>query len=149
MLRRWNLLLVAGIAGIAGCGGTGNVSGKVYLQEAPVTSGNVFFYQKGSNSVTAPIGADGSYRAENVPTGTVKVAILPEPGGGGAVNAKAVGMMKGMQKTVGKEQAAVADIAAAKKSVAFTIPEKYQDAEKSEITVTVSKGDNSFDIKLK
>ena len=53
MLRPWMSLMLTGIAcATVGCGGTGNVSGKVYLQESPVTSGNVFFYQQGSNSVT-------------------------------------------------------------------------------------------------
>ncbi len=150
MLRRCMPLLLAGIAcGAVGCGGTGNVSGKVYLQESPVTSGNVFFYQQGANSVTAAIGADGSYRAENVPTGTVKVAVIPD-GGAATIDSKAAGMMKGMQKTVAKEQSAVGDAAATKKATKFSIPDQYHDAEKSGITVTVGRGDNPpFDIKLK
>jgi hypothetical protein len=142
------LFLTAFACASLGCGGTGNVSGKVYLQDSPVTSGNVFFYRQGSNSVTAAISPDGSYRAENVPTGTVKVAVLPLPKGS-KLDAKAAGMMKGMQKTVGKEQTPVGE-APTGKIVTFTIPENYQDPEKSGLTVSVSRGDNPpFDIKLK
>ena len=151
MLHRSRFVVLAAlVCAAAGCGGTGNVSGKVYFQDSPVSSGNLLFCQHGSNRVSVPIGADGSYHAENVPTGTVKVAVLPVSGGP-QVDGKAAGMMKGMQKTVAKDQSAVGEIGSAKKKAAkFSIPDQYQDPEKSGITVSISRGDNPpFDIKLK
>jgi len=150
VLHRSRFVLAALACAAAGCGGTGNVSGKVYFQDSPVSSGSVYFFRPGSNSVSVPIGADGSYHAENVPTGTVKVAVIPVSGGP-QVDAKAAGMMKGMQKTVAKDQAAVGEVGGAKKkAVKFSIPDQYQDPEKSGITVSIGRGDNpAFDIKLK
>jgi len=152
MLHRSRFVVLGALACAVGCGGTGNVSGKVYLQDSPVSSGNLLFSQRGSNSVSVPIGADGSYHAENVPTGTVKVAVLPLSGGP-QTDAKAAGMMKGMQKTVAKDQSAVGEIGAAaakKKTAKFSIPDQYRDPEKSGITVSIGRGDNPpFDIKLK
>jgi hypothetical protein len=142
------LSLSLALVALVGCGGgTGNVSGKVYYQEVPMTGGQVVFQQEGK-SITANIEPDGSYKALAVPSGQVKVAVFNAPPTAGE-GSKAAAMMKGMQKTVSKEQAAV-DPAVAAKAKAVKIPETYADPEKSGVTLTVKTGENpNQDIKLK
>jgi hypothetical protein len=82
--RRGPLAMAALFAGLAllgaGCGsGTGTVAGKVYYKDQIVPGGTVVFTNTdGKGSRTSRIGADGSYKIEDMPAGNVKIAIETE-----------------------------------------------------------------------
>jgi hypothetical protein len=69
------LALAAAVLFAAGCSGTGTVAGKVTLNGAPVTDGVVTFIGADNRQKAAPIDADGGYRIDNPPAGTVQVTV--------------------------------------------------------------------------
>jgi hypothetical protein len=148
MVRSASSLLVIGLLvfGGLGCGaGTGNVSGKVTLDDKPVPAGRVTFTQ-GSKTAAAEIKSDGSYEAQGVPAGEVNVAVINPIITSTPTDKKAAAMMKGMQKTVGKDATPTAVEAP---TPTATIPTKYSDPEKSGLKVTVKRNETTpFDIEL-
>src|SRR5262249_30124242 len=75
----WRLGSLVVMLALAGCGGgTGTLTGKVTLNDHPVGGGTVTFFSPGKGNVVADIHEDGSYTAENLPAGDVKVAVETE-----------------------------------------------------------------------
>jgi len=65
------------LLGLVGCSGqqTAEVTGKVTVGDKPATSGKITFVHNDGRTAVALIGLDGTYRAEGVPVGTLKVGI--------------------------------------------------------------------------
>jgi hypothetical protein len=124
---------------LAGCSGepVGYVSGKVTLNDRPVTEGSVVFENAEAGiSVSVPLQSDGSYEVrtydrKGLPPGSYKVAVTPATMG------------------EGKTPLAVdpSQTAAAPPSI---IPPQYHSTATSDLTATVKQGDNppiDFDLK--
>lgn len=139
-------LLVVGLLAASGCGNAptrGTLSGKVTLDDKPVTAGTVFFSkQDGSQSDRAPIQSDGTYKSENVPLGDVRVAVqAPTAGPKMPPGAK---MPSGMPAD--HPQAKIYNNAGGD---TFNIPKALSDPATSNITVKVEPGAKTYDIPLK
>lgn len=127
------LLLLA----ISGCSksSSATVSGHVHYKGDPVTIGSVTFYGTDNQTATAPIKADGSYTATEVPLGTVKVAVITP-------RQMSAAMAKGLQK-LKKGQFTPPTT----KTVA--VPPQYSKPEQSGLELTVRSGKQPFEIDLK
>jgi hypothetical protein len=132
-------LSVIAVLFLAGCGGgppAGKVAGTVRYKGQTLTGGMVDFFGPDNKVDTALIAPDGSYKAINVPLGSVKVAVrtaLPEPS---AAQAAKNPMMK-RKNFVPKGNSEV-----------VTIPLKYSDPRRSKLELTVIEGSQPFDINL-
>jgi hypothetical protein len=144
------------LAVAAGCGGgRGSVSGKVLFKDKPLPGGTVIFIHPSKGSFTATIQPDGGYKVDNVPGGTMKVAISGPAAGvshgkGWTPSDAELEKIKGTQPGLGKDAilkkmgAGPATPAAA----AIKLPERYGDPEQSGKTITVVGGAQNFDIIL-
>jgi hypothetical protein len=155
--------LVLGFALLAaGCSGTGTVTGKVTFGNQVVGGGKVLFTSaEGKGSVSADIEPDGTYKAEKVPTGEVKVAVdtssakpTQGPAVGGPQNKKPGGVAPNMPLPPADQVPAGADPSKLyggqqPKGKYVAIPEKYTNPSTSELTLKVKSGTNEYDIPLK
>ncbi len=137
--RLGGLVLLAGA--VAGCGSRSGatVSGTVRYKGKPVTSGEVVFLcQDGKVSVRAPIGADGSYTAHDVPVGPAKLGVdNPPPAGGPAAPAGGAPANDPEAREM-KERA----------SHYVATPPRYAAPEESGLSYTVTSGSQKHDIDL-
>jgi hypothetical protein len=62
---------------VVGCGSkpTGTIEGQVKYKDKALPAGSVIFAGEDNKSYMSPIDAQGNYKIENVPVGTVKIAI--------------------------------------------------------------------------
>ncbi|AMV29612.1 hypothetical protein VT84_34780 [Gemmata sp. SH-PL17] len=127
------LAFLAGL-GVLGCGSktpTGEVYGTVTYKNAPVSAGTVKFIPEKGEPVSADLGPDGTYRATGVPAGKAKIAIetirfknlTPPPAG--------------MAKMMGGP-----------KMHYVPIPDKYEKAETTDLSVDVIDGKKEWKITL-
>jgi hypothetical protein len=134
----------------AGCApATSKVSGTVTYKTKPLTAGSVTFVTD-QGTVSGAIDNNGAYTVENVPVGTAKVSVFSA--GGPKMTQKFGGVQKGKgggPKDLPPE--AEKALAGAKQGApAVTIPEKYSDANTSDLKVEVTSGQNPpFNIELK
>jgi hypothetical protein len=133
------LLLV--LSASPGCGrvpgAAGSVSGKVLFNGRPLPSGSVLFVRAGGGQSTALIRPDGTYRIDDAPLGTVKVAI--------ASHAHApAGLERPAHPAPGNHSRPVRP--AERTPI---IPPHYNDPERSGLTFSVQEGEQTFDIILK
>jgi len=123
------LVLPVAVLALVGCGGSGkakgSVSGQVTHNSQPVTEGEVHFFSKerGAGAV-AKIDGSGKYATE-LETGKYVVHVTPPPPIAG-------------DPKLGPPKAS-----------ASKIPQKYRDAEKSGLSLTVVEGKNDYPIDLK
>ncbi|WP_417391483.1 hypothetical protein [Gimesia sp.] len=117
---------------ITGCGGdaefpTGQVNGKVTYEGAPVTEGVISFYSSELGvGASADLSEEGQYSiTDPLKTGTYAVTILPPP------EAPPQDAIPVSTKTEHKD-----------------IPQKYRDPKKSELSVKIDEGTNSFDVNM-
>ncbi len=150
-----SLLVIAG-----GCGGSkGKVSGKVYYKDKPLTVGMVqFFPEKQGGDFSSPIAADGSYSVAKLPPGPAKIAVISNttnplssmaPMMRGPANKGMKGAEEQMKKSKpegGGGDAGPTPFAATKGGE--SIPTKYNSPDESGLSITVTGGSQSFDIKL-
>lgn len=143
---RAGLLVPLFALGVAGCGTkTGTIAGKVYYKDQLVQAGTVTFQSKLTGvSKSCPIMPDGSYTIERMPPGPVVITVAtpattPAALGGGAAMKMDVSKMGGgdVQKAGGAAPQGLA------------IPKEYTDPLKSTLTLDVSAGRNSHDIRMK
>jgi hypothetical protein len=106
------------------------LEGTVNYGQEPVLVAMIIV-QGDSGAATAYVGEDGHYKAENVPLGTVHVAVNTAAGKGQM-------MGKMMAQGQGKGQAPLPKM--------IDVPAKYGDPNTSGITTTVNKGENKFDV---
>ena len=139
--QRLAALAVAGpVLFLAGCGiglrekrlpETGaSLEGTVKYGGEPVMVA-LLIVQGDSGAAQAFIGEDGRYKVENVPLGTVHIAVNTAAGKGDFQG-------KLMAKAQGKAPGPIPKL--------IDVPAKYADPTKSGITTTVNKGQNKFDI---
>jgi hypothetical protein len=144
--RRWPLAsLVLSLPIVAlGCSATpGTVSGKVTYKGATVKGGHVSFANmENTEFAMAPINPDGTYTAERVPLGEVKISVE-------TLSAKPVILPKGAQikSLPGKE---LPEVYQPKSSDRYVkIPPEYSNPEMSGLRYTVTSGPQTKDIELK
>jgi len=140
---RFALLLACFCASAAllGCGGgssTAEVTGKITINnQAPGVKGiQVSFHGEKGQIITAPLKEDGSFVAEEVPVGEVKVGF--------------VFVQPGLTPVKGRRSLKKADEETTVKSVPNPIPEQLRDFTTSNITVKVEAGKSNvfnYDIK--
>jgi hypothetical protein len=145
-----------------GCGGSGGVpvKGKVTFNGKPVVWGGVTLVDAAGQYHQGVIELDGTYKIDDlVPVGSVKIAVVSrkpqeEGGRGGGKTAAggggAAGNAEDPREKFMKSQGITPTSArpAPPAGAWFSIPEKYADPMKSELTGTVKKGVD-LDIELK
>jgi len=124
---------------IPACRGKTNatVTGTVKYEGALVPSGQVIFYGSGDQFATAYIDQNGHYEATNVPLGKVRVGVSTGPSS--AAMEKAAKQMKNRFGKGNPYPTAV---------TAVSIPTKYSDPAKSGLELTVTGGEQKYDITL-
>jgi hypothetical protein len=134
------LLPLLALFGIAGCGpSTATVKGKVSYQNKPLKGGKIIFTSKGKGDVVADIGKDGTYEAEKVPVGKVKVAIQTK-----YLDPKErTGMAYAPPKDAGNESGYKPP--ERPKGEYTKIDEKYESGETSGLEYDVASGENNKD----
>jgi hypothetical protein len=143
------LLVVVLPVAVAGCSKSGTVAGKVSVDGRPVSGGIVNFLgadvESGTqNSVTGTIHPDGTYEANKVPVGPIKVCIMPDAGTRTRAP-KAPVRPRDREQGV-KPNTTAADPASTAGPV--SIPPKYTKYDTSGLTLTVHGGTNPFDIEM-
>jgi hypothetical protein len=138
----------------AGCGGSeGTLSGTVSYKGKLLKAGTISFYPEGkSGNYSTVITTDGTYSIDKLPVGPAKISVIaavstgPPPGvfrrgreGGGV---KAEHALKDRMT----EDAKKAAEAEAKEQAEF--PEKYMNPDKSGLTINVTGGKQTHDIKM-
>jgi hypothetical protein len=147
-LGRWLCVAFVGPLMLAGCsGGKGTVSGKVSYNGTMLKGGNIVFLSTvGKPSISCTINEDGSYTAEGVTAGPVKILVetasLKSPPPNAA--AKKYEPPPG-QKLPEGYQTGMTDNS--KRYV--EIPEKYNDPDKTDQLYTVTSGKQEKNIELK
>ena len=142
--RCQGLVMLAAVV-LAGCsGGKGTVTGKVSYKGTMLKGGNIVFMSTaGKQSISCRINEDGTYKAEGVPAGPVKIlvetaSIKPQPQQGPRSYSPPPG-----QKAEGY-QTGMADTS--KNYV--EIPAMYNDPDKTDQTYTVTTGKQEKNIEL-
>jgi hypothetical protein len=135
----FGLALVCGVACLAGCGPSyGSVSGTITLGGDPLPGGMVSFMSEDGSVVSAYVELDGTYRANNVPTGLARVTVYPtehtDPASGEVL----------------KNQGRDPRIKDAPRTgpPPVPVPIRYGAADTSGLSVNVSKGETRYDIPL-
>jgi hypothetical protein len=117
---------------LAGCGGVheSSVSGKAYLDDKPLSTGNVTFYpSQGGAAVYSRIGVNGDYQLKTGDTfglkpGEYKVTV---------VATENPPVVKGSTPPIGK----------------LITPRKYGQLEETDLLFSVGPGNNRIDLRLK
>jgi hypothetical protein len=140
----------------AGCGREGTVSGKIYYKGQSVTGGNVYFFPEAkSGNYASIIGTDGSYTISKLPPGPAKIAVMVGTKGvppdvtkrmGGQFVAKGMKEMGRIGRAASSGGEASGNAAGTKDNI--SVPKKYTNPEESGLTIDVTGGKQTFDIKL-
>jgi hypothetical protein len=164
--------MAAGFLLLTGCPkGVGTVSGTVKYAGKNLKGGNVTFIPPDGSGQTfsGTIGEDGTYSVSGVASGTYKVCVETKslrPGGdagggykgsGGAAAPKPKAkdipnkpLDAGTQVPEGYTPSNPADAAASRMNKRYVqIPDKYSEPDNTDLTFTVSSGENKYDIDLK
>jgi hypothetical protein len=131
----WLAITTLILSTAAGCGPSfGTVEGMVTIDGKPANNGTVIFSGARNLHAAGVIRPDGSYVAQKVPVGDVKVVIHQMVMLAGGPDRS--GPLNGLENP---------DATA---SQLVPIPKKYQNIETSNLTCTVTGGTNRFDIEL-
>jgi hypothetical protein len=123
---------------LGGCGQPkGQVTGKVTYKGELLRTGTVAFFGPGDQTDSAPIGSDGTYKASKVPMGDVKVTVSTPAPGPTVEQAKKNPMMRRKNFVPKTDEKTI------------SIPKKYSDPSRSQLSLTVTQGSQPFDIDLK
>jgi hypothetical protein len=107
----------------------------VSYQGTPLPAGNVIFYGPDNQVANAPIKADGTYKATDVPLGAVKVAVTTPAPTSQRMDKALTKMKKGH--------------GASAEAPTVSLPVKYRDPAQSGLALTVTGGSQPFDIELR
>jgi hypothetical protein len=144
-----------------GCGSKGTITGKVTFKGAAVPGGQVRFLAQNGKSYSGDINEDGTYTVKNVPTGPAKVSVVPNeppatPGGGrpgppfgGPPKDRKIQFGPPKDANVPEEVKKGFDPTKTGQKFVKGFPAKYKDPEKSELTHSVTSGEQTYDIPLK
>jgi hypothetical protein len=132
--RQAFLIAVAlGCSTCLGCGGKGDLSGTVSLDGKTLSSGSVLVLSSDGIPKSSPIEPDGSYHIKDIVSGTIKISVnSPDPG-----------EIEHHPRKRDEPPPPPKD-----RSKWFPIHADYADFEKSGLTFELSRGPNTFDIKL-
>lgn len=147
--RRLAVVLLLAAPAVGGCGKRGGttVSGKVYYEGKPLTSGSVIFIDARGNTLPTVIRPDGSYQVVGVARGEAKIAVVSHarsPAGlrlGGRGTSPAAARLPATAPP-GHESKAP-------QSRPPAIPARYRDPDQSQLTCEVTGRDQSHDIELR
>lgn len=136
--------LCAAICLLGGCGvreyrlpETGaSLEGTVKYKGSPLPAAMIIVAGE-SSSATGNISENGRYKIDNVPLGTVKLAVNTDAAKGQMIGQR---MAQSYQAEKGGKGQATLEI--------IEVPKKYQDPNASGITTTIKEGANTFDIVL-
>jgi hypothetical protein len=130
---------------LAGCGGSSQstVTGKVSYKGQPLKGGTVTIIPQSGGIASTTIGEDGSYKIDKVPTGPAKVTVDTKSLRPASKNQSFGPYAKAPKDitTPGNQQG--------DPSRYVQIPDQYADPDSSDLTLTVKKGAQQFDIDLK
>jgi hypothetical protein len=119
---------------LLGCGpSVTEVSGTVTFKDRRLTSGSVIFVGQDGESSSSAIAEDGSYQIENAPVGPVRIAVASHPR-----------EPPGLKRPPGQ----AAPLREDPKDGTVKIPKKYEDHKTSDLSYTVKRGSNTFNIDL-
>jgi hypothetical protein len=141
--------------GLTGCGdGKSKVRGKVTHNNKPVVWGTVTLVDKTGAFHQADIDLNGNYVIENVPAGTVKIAVVsPNPNqsrpDAGKGRGGGIGIEDPREKFMAGKEKANADRPKPPPGAWFPIPDKYNTPETSELTGEVKGKEYELNIDLK
>jgi len=131
---------------IAGCGKpVGEVSGTIKYKGKPLTIGTIQFLAADGLYYPADIDANGQYTLPKVPVGEAKVAVNSiDEKAGQAFAKKLIAYGRGSKdgKPAGQPPRPPA-------GNFWLIPQKYGDVQTSELSTTIKRGKNTYDIDLK
>jgi hypothetical protein len=136
---------------VAGCGDPlnrgGEISGTVTIDDEPVTAGNVLLVSEdGKWSVVGPISATGTYTVKEPPLGTVRIAVQTEMYS--QKNNPDPGHKTGKGNEPPGSRGMVTPNPAERGLIYKAIPAKYEKIETSDLSVTVTRGNQQHDIRL-
>jgi hypothetical protein len=134
------VLVLLGAAACAGCGGRGAVSGKVTVNGKPLAAGTVIFHPAKGEPTLAWIGEDGTYRAENVPTGRARVSV-------GAFTRQPDGFRL-TQNLPQANDGPVTSLPPGRWEMAEMVSAQYGDPDASGLSCDVRSGESNYDIPL-
>jgi hypothetical protein len=146
MPRLLAVFALAAICGAVGCSPTmGTVTGKVAKADGTVVKGGtISFFDANGHSVNADIQEDGTFKAENVPLGEVKVTVdnnkYKDAGAGAPSNSAPSGQTSPNQTSMDPTEA---------KRRYVPISDDYSDPEKTTLNLTVKPGDQTYNPSLK
>lgn len=123
-----------------GCSSKATVTGKVYFKGAPLNGGQVTIVGTDKVGRTGMIGVDGEYKVDGLPAGDARIGVMTTPGKAPPVP----GMAKGMDAS--KMGGGVKEKETGTKLI--PIPDKYNSADTSGLTLTIKTGVNQHDIKI-
>jgi hypothetical protein len=148
---RWLTAVCAGLllAGLTGCSGQswGKITGKVTVNDKPVTSGRITFMHDDGRTALAEIKPDGSYSLEKIPVGKLKVGI--ESMNFAAYEAKMPKRKEGGKMQDPNDPGAATPTALTKSGATPWVPTRYNEPKSSGLTADVKDGDNKIDFPLK
>jgi hypothetical protein len=163
----WASLLLLPLSILAvGCSREGTVTGTVYYKGQPMKGGMVYFFPEGKDAnFPSIINMDGTYSVSKLPRGTAKISVTPGQQGvpSGVFSRQFAGktVEKGLkqQARIGRG-ASGGEVKEGEDAAANDRPknglskedltglQKYVDPDKSGLTIDVTGGGQSFDIKL-
>src|SRR5262245_2998889 len=126
----------------AGCGSPpGTVSGTVKVNGQPLPKGLITFLSEVGNKdpYSAQI-IDGKYQTSPIPAGPAKVMIIPGLESAAPSEPPKEGQGNDLMPTVQPGRV---------KKPGLVVPDKYQNAETSGLSLTVKSGENTFDVDMK
>ena len=125
---------------LVGCGSKGKITGKVTLNGATVTKGDVVFYPVKGAPISCSINEDGTYQIEGVEAGACIVTVTQTDG----ASADAAGDDKKKANPDSGKGVAAQEIAVPKSG----LPDKYLDTATSPLKFTIKGGKNTIDLAL-
>jgi hypothetical protein len=136
------LLILAGL-GVAGCNSsTGDVTGKVYFGEVLVKGGTLTFFSADGRGFRTDVREDGSYTLEKLPLGTGKVCVDTSSLDPKRRKAYTYSPPPGKEKDP-------PGISQPSPGIYVAIPAKYADPATTDLICEVTRGSQTFDVKMK
>jgi hypothetical protein len=135
------LVVIVGLSAYASGGGSATVSGRITYLGRPVIWGSVILVGPDGRSAVGRIQPDGTFTVANAPTGEVGVSITsPDP----------LAQHYATQLKTSRDRIPVAQWPAmpVDRQQWFVLPQRYDNAKTSELTLTVKRGSNECDLTL-
>ena len=145
----------------AGCSSEGTVSGTVYYKGKPLKEGMILFFPESKGGdFRSMIGPDGTYSMSKLPIGHAKISVITGSstagppasvmrqgkGGGGKIAEEALTkrMSAEAKKALEESKKRPADPS----GYSGTVPQKYTNPDESGLTIEVTGGKQTHDVKI-